>query len=184
MTTGGEANGGNASSGSTGPGSPAKWIWLVLGLAIATVLLAKVQRRGSSPCGIGTCELPATAAVTGLVASAESRSERALPRLVDLGAGTCIPCKMMTPVLDDLKKTYSGKLEVEFIDIRENAGAAEKYGIQVIPTQIFYDAGGKELFRHEGFFPKEDILAKWKEFGVDLPVAATNVPGPAAGKDS
>jgi thioredoxin 1 len=38
----------------------------------------------------------------------------------------------------------------------------------VIPTQIFYDAAGRELFRHEGFFGKDDILAKWKELGVSL----------------
>jgi thioredoxin 1 len=38
----------------------------------------------------------------------------------------------------------------------------------VIPTQIFYDADGRDLFRHVGFFAKEDILAKWKELGVEL----------------
>ena len=60
------------------------------------------------------------------------------------------------------------RLDVEFYDVWENPDAGKKYGINVIPTQIFYDAAGKELFRHEGFFAKEDILAKWKEFGVDL----------------
>jgi thioredoxin 1 len=92
-----------------------------------------------------------------------------LPRLVDLGADKCIPCKMMAPILEDLKTTQAGKLDVEFIDVWKNSGAGEKYGIRVIPTQIFYSADGKELFRHEGFFSKEDILAKWKEFGVELP---------------
>ena len=67
-----------------------------------------------------------------------------------------------------MKKEYAGKLEVEFIDVWKNPDAAKQYGIEVIPTQIFYDATGKELFRHIGFFAKEDILAKWKEFGVDL----------------
>jgi thioredoxin 1 len=91
-----------------------------------------------------------------------------LPRLVDLGADKCIPCKMMAPILEELKTTYDGKLQVDFIDVWKNPGEAPKYKISVIPTQIFYDASGKELFRHEGFFAKEDILAKWKEFGVDL----------------
>jgi thioredoxin 1 len=84
----------------------------------------------------------------------------ALPHFVDLGAGKCIPCKMMKPILDEF--------QVTFIDVWENPDEAKKSGIRVIPTQIFYDASGKELFRHEGFFSKEEILAKWNEFGVDL----------------
>jgi thioredoxin 1 len=54
------------------------------------------------------------------------------------------------------------------VDVWENPKAGQPYGIKMIPTQIFYDAAGKELFRHEGFFSKEDILAKWKELGVNL----------------
>jgi thioredoxin 1 len=91
-----------------------------------------------------------------------------LPRLVDLGADKCIPCKMMAPVLADLKTNYVGQLEVEFIDVWKNPDAGKPYKVNLIPTQIFYDAKGKELFRHEGFFAKKDILAKWKEFGVEL----------------
>lgn len=90
---------------------------------------------------------------------------QALPRLVDLGAGKCIPCKAMAPILEDLKKTYTGKLDVEFIDVWQNPDEAKKYNIRVIPTQVFFSPDGKELFRHEGFFGKEDILGKWKEFG-------------------
>jgi thioredoxin 1 len=93
-----------------------------------------------------------------------------LPRLIDLGAGKCIPCKMMAPILDELKEEYAGSLEVVFVDVWQNPDAGAKYGIQLIPTQIFYDASGKELFRHEGFFSKEDILAKWKGLGVELQV--------------
>ena len=93
-----------------------------------------------------------------------------LPKLIDLGAGKCIPCKKMAPILEELKAEYAGVLEVEFIDVWQNPGAGDQYGIQLIPTQIFYDAAGKELFRHEGFFSKEDILTKWKELGVNLPV--------------
>ncbi len=92
----------------------------------------------------------------------------ALPRLVDLGAGKCIPCKMMAPILEQLKTEYYGKLKVEFIDVWENPNSAKEYGIQVIPTQIFFDVNGKEMFRHEGFFSKEDILLKWKQLGVKL----------------
>jgi thioredoxin 1 len=91
-----------------------------------------------------------------------------LPKLLDLGADKCIPCKKMAPILEELKAEYAGLLEVEFIDVWKDGGAGRKYGIQTIPTQIFYDASGKELFRHEGLFEKDEILAKWKELGVDL----------------
>jgi thioredoxin 1 len=92
----------------------------------------------------------------------------ARPRLVDLGADRCIPCKMMAPVLAELAKEYAGQLDVVFIDVWKTSGEGERYGIRVIPTQIFYSADRKELFRHEGFFSKKGILAKWKELGVEL----------------
>jgi thioredoxin 1 len=107
-----------------------------------------------------------TQAVTGKGGS-ETRKV-SVPRLVELGADRCIPCKMMAPILEELRKEYSGKLEVAFIDVWKNRDAARRYGIRRIPTQIFYDASGRELFRHVGFFPKEDILAKWKELGVPI----------------
>lgn len=91
-----------------------------------------------------------------------------LPRLVDLGAGKCIPCKMMAPILEELKRDYAGQFEVEFIDVWKNPEPGRTFRIRVIPTQIFFDAKGKELWRHEGFFGKEDILKKWEELGVTL----------------
>ena len=99
-----------------------------------------------------------------------------LPRLVDLGAGKCIPCKRMKPILAELTQEYAGQFEVVFIDVWENRAAGEPYGIRLIPTQIFLAADGKELARHEGFMAKKDILAKWRELGVELkePVAKTN----------
>jgi thioredoxin 1 len=101
-------------------------------------------------------------------AVAEAPLQTSLPRLLDLGAGKCVPCKMMTPILDEMKETYAGKLDVVFIDVWENQQAGAQYGVRVIPTQIFYDAEGKELFRHEGFMSKEDILAKWQELGINF----------------
>lgn len=108
---------------------------------------------------VETPDAPATAAT--------ENTAQSLPRLLDLGAGKCIPCKMMAPILEELKTEYAGVFEVEFVDVWENPAEAEKHGIQTIPTQIFFDAAGKELFRHVGFFSKEEILAKWKEFGVE-----------------
>lgn len=99
---------------------------------------------------------------------AASEAKTALPRLVDLGADKCIPCKMMAPVLEELSKEYAGQLDVVFIDVWKNRDEGPRYGVQVIPTQIFFAANGKELCRHEGFFAKKDILKKWAELGVSL----------------
>lgn len=116
-----------------------------------------------------TAEQPAETAVSADAVAAAPADEavRGLPRLLDLGASKCIPCKMMAPILEDLKETYADTFETVFIDVWENSAEAEKYGIQSIPTQIFFDASGKELFRHEGYISKEDILAKWRDFGVE-----------------
>jgi len=97
-----------------------------------------------------------------------SAPKTALPRLIDLGADKCIPCKMMAPILVELRKEYADQLEVVFIDVWKNRDEGERFGISIIPTQIFFDATGKERFRHEGFMAKKDILAKWQEIGVAL----------------
>jgi thioredoxin 1 len=91
-----------------------------------------------------------------------------LPRLLELGADKCVPCKMMQPVLAELRQEYAGKLQVDFIDVWKDPTADDPYGIRAIPTQIFFDANGKEIFRHTGFFPKADILATFKEHGIVL----------------
>lgn len=100
--------------------------------------------------------------------TAASETKTVLPRLVDLGASKCIPCKMMKPILDKLTKEYAGRMDVVFIDVWENREEGGRYGIRVIPTQIFYDATGTERARHEGFMSEKDILAKWKELGVEF----------------
>ncbi len=141
---------------------PGKWIWLLLALAIIAVVAVRNLKQSDTPPATDTNAVPAAPAAPAPGAA----QGQALPRLVDLGAGTCIPCKLMAPILEDLKKTCAGKMDVVFIDVSENPEAGEKYGIKLIPTQIFYDAAGNELFRHEGFFGKEDILAKWKELGI------------------
>jgi thioredoxin 1 len=147
-------------------------------LSLATALLVGIGAalaiaQTNHPVTNGACcaSLTDPAMLTSVVttnAPATPPEKKPLPKLLDLGAGKCIPCKMMAPILEELKKEYAGKLAVEFIDVWKNPDAAKQYGIEVIPTQIFYDTTGKELFRHIGFFAKEDILAKWKEFGVDL----------------
>lgn len=130
-------------------------IVLILLAAVAAVIIAK-QNKTAAP-------TPPDTKPSGTISPAA-----ALPRLVDLGAGKCIPCKMMAPILEELKSEYAGRLQVDFIDVWENPDEAKQYNINLIPTQIFFDPAGKELFRHEGFISKEDILAKWQELGFNL----------------
>ena len=101
-----------------------------------------------------------------------------LPRLVELGADRCVPCKLMAPILEELRREYAGTLQIESVDVWKNPDAAKEYGIRVIPTQIFYDVSGKELFRHVGFLSKEDILAKWKDLGITIEKARNSKKNP------
>jgi len=132
---------------------------ILLLVALAAVFMLRWGRGDETP---AVAEAPAVAA--------------ALPRLVDLGSTTCIPCKRMAPILAELADELSGRLEVEVIDIREQPDAAANYGIRLIPTQVFYGADGAELWRHEGFIPKAEILAKWAELGVTLAPAGAPAP--------
>jgi thioredoxin 1 len=133
---------------------------------VATVALTNSHR----PSRTAAC-CPAVLSLTALAAESSnaktnSAAKAAVPRLVDLGADKCIPCRMMAPILKELKKDYEGQMEVEFIDVWKDPEAGKPYKINLIPTQIFFDQARKELFRHEGYFSKQDILAKWKELGV------------------
>jgi len=88
------------------------------------------------------------------------------PTVIDLGARTCIPCKKMAPILESLSNEYRGKASVLFIDVHEDQAAARKFRIQMIPTQIFFDAKGKELKRHFGFMEKAEIVKELKTAGL------------------
>jgi thioredoxin 1 len=86
--------------------------------------------------------------------------------MVDIGAKKCIPCKMMAPILEELEKEYRDKAAIVFIDVWENPQEGPKFGIQLIPTQIFYNAKGQEVLRHEGFMEKAAIVAELEKLGV------------------
>lgn len=88
------------------------------------------------------------------------------PTMVDLGADGCGPCDMMTPILESLKTDYAGRANVLFVDVREAQILAARYGVQSIPLQVFFDKNGKEVFRHTGFFSKDQIIAKLAEMGA------------------
>ena len=89
----------------------------------------------------------------------------ALPLLLDLGSTTCVPCKAMAPILDEMSETFVGQFDVRFEDVKKDAALARTHDVRIIPTQIFFDEHGKELFRHQGFFSREDMLATWEELG-------------------
>ncbi|MCX5821646.1 MAG: thioredoxin family protein [Deltaproteobacteria bacterium] len=86
--------------------------------------------------------------------------------MVDLGAKKCIPCKMMAPILEKLEKVYAGRAAIVFLDVWEDPKPAHRFGIGGIPTQIFFDKEGREVFRHAGFLSEEEIVRRLKDMGV------------------
>lgn len=88
---------------------------------------------------------------------------KVLPKMMDLGATKCKACKEMAPILEELRKTYAGKVDVEFIDLWTHQDMGYKYDIRVMPTQIFFDTYGKEISRHEGPLNRDEILKIWKK---------------------
>lgn len=117
---------------------------------------------------ISTILAISTASASEETDAARATNVIALPKIIDLGAGRCIPCKMMAPILDQLREDYIDQFEVDFIDVWKNNDAGELYQISVIPTQIFFDADGKELFRHGGFYSRNQILGKWNDLGFEF----------------
>lgn len=143
---------------------------VVVGLIVLIALVFAARQRSKNEISTAKGEpmVEQTESSAAAKPSANTLEHAAMPVLIDLGADKCIPCKAMKPILDDLALNYKSAFETRFIDVWKNVDAGKKYNINLIPTQIFFDASGKELFRHEGFFSKEDILSKWKEFGVEM----------------
>jgi thioredoxin 1 len=130
-----------------------------------------MRRTLKAPVGIilGTLCLFLTLTLIAPAARAEEPPLVPVPgkvTMVDIGAKKCIPCKMMAPILEELEKEYKDRAAIIFIDVWENPQAGRKFGIQLIPTQIFYTAEGKEVSRHEGFMDKAAIVAELEKLGV------------------
>ncbi len=92
--------------------------------------------------------------------SSSISSANHLVTFIELGSVRCIPCRMMQPIMAEIEKEYAGIVKVVFYDVWTEDGRpyAEYYRIRVIPTQVFLDKDGKEYFRHEGYFPKEELI--------------------------
>ena len=106
-------------------------------------------------------ELPSASAATVRQVLAAGR-----PAVIDLGARTCIPCRQMAPILEGLANDFRGQAGVLFIDVREDSTAAQDFRIQMIPTQIFFDAKGREVKRHIGFLDREELLKELRAAGL------------------
>ncbi len=150
-------------------------------IVVAVVLAGAIGVIAMKQSGSDTS--PQTQPVTTVQKDAPAESAVApadvasLPRLIDLGSINCIPCKAMAPILEALGRDFADQIEVTFIDVWQDKAAGEAYGIRLIPTQIFFDAQGNELFRHEGFYSREEILAKWDELGIELRLPAVTEAG-------
>lgn len=127
---------------------------VISGLVAAFVILVASLLLKPDDATVARAESAQQAPVAGMVT------------MVDLGAKECIPCKMMAPIMEELEKEYQGRAAVVFIDVWKYPGAGQQFGIRSIPTQIFYDAQGKEISRHEGFLDKQSIVATLAKLGV------------------
>lgn len=90
---------------------------------------------------------------------AQSKEVKPKVTFVELGSVNCIPCKQMQPVMKAIEEKYGEQVKVIFYDVwkDDQKKYAQKYGIKLIPTQVFLDANGKEFHRHEGFYPEAEI---------------------------
>ena len=103
----------------------------------------------------------------GIFAAPVTVPVKGMVTLVDLGAKTCIPCKMMAPILTKLERQYAGKAAVIFLDVQEYPELIKRFGLSAIPTQIFFDKDGKGVLRHRGFMSEEAIVKQFKDMGVE-----------------
>lgn len=110
--------------------------------------------------------LPATEI---FAAGNEGVQEIPVPGMVtvaELGSTSCVPCKLMLPIMEELEKEYKDRVAIVFVDVMEHPGAGQKFNIMAIPTQIFFDADGKEVVRHVGFMDKAAIVAELEKIGI------------------
>ena len=112
--------------------------------------------------------------VFGTASADQKLPVKGMVTLVDLGSHQCLPCRMMEPILDELKDEYKGRAAIVFLDVWQDRTLGPQYGIRAIPTQVFYDKQGREVFRHEGFLSKENIELVLAKLGVEKPESPKN----------
>ena len=133
-------------------------------IAFALISLVKTQFYNYA-----MADSSAAAKLSGVPIGFDQLPVKGMVTMIDLGATECIPCKMMAPVMQKVEADYQDKAVIAFIDVWKNREQAPKYNIRAIPTQIFFDPSGKEVFRHQGFMSEKDIVAQLTKMGVTLP---------------
>jgi peptidylprolyl isomerase len=123
---------------------------------IELVDIGKSQSSSTTSKGLDLASIPLEQALSN-----------GLPTLAEFGSSTCIPCKQMKPLLEELVVEYEGRLNVIIVEVYEQKELTQQYGIMAIPTQIFFDGNGQEITRHMGFYAKEDIIAQLKKMGIE-----------------
>ena len=107
-----------------------------------------------------------TEAVVDGHGGSQSVPVKGMVTIIDLGANECVPCKMMAPIMENVEKMYKDKAAIVFIDVWKDKAPARRFGIRAIPTQIFFNKEGKEVYRHEGFMSEAAIVSQLKKMGV------------------
>lgn len=130
---------------------------LIFGLLVGTVATAQSKKSAQKAAPVSMRDT-AAAVVKPMVT------------FIELGSVNCIPCKAMQPVMKSVEEKYGAQIRIIFYDVwkPEQAGFGKQYNIRLIPTQVFLDANGKELMRHEGFFPEKDINAFLQSKGLKI----------------
>ena len=114
-----------------------------------------------------TDQPPAAGASNPGIVSLEQALSSGQPTLAEFGWRTCVPCKAMKPILEELAAEYQGRLKVVIVEVYEQPDIANQYQIMAIPTQVILDNSGREIMRHVGFWSKEEIIAQLREMGID-----------------
>ena len=130
-----------------------------LGLTLAGVLAVGI--------GLGTAVVtlssPATRTIAAPAADAVQQALRAgKPTLAEFGANACASCREMKPVLEALRRDHGERIAVVEVDLiaQRQMGYIQRYRIQLMPTQVFFDARGRETGRHMGTISGAEILAR------------------------
>jgi thioredoxin 1 len=142
-----------------------------------TLVLLGLLALGGLGCRSGNADIPSNAdgqakkesAQPGLVLITNNLDidfSKAQVTFLELGADRCIPCKAMQPIMKEIASAYAGKVQVVFYDVWKDPEPGRKYGVQLIPTQVFLDRTGKEIFRHTGLFPKDELVEFLKKQGL------------------
>ena len=155
-------------------------ILALTGLALVVALIVRNANKSDAPpaptrASVAAGAAGAAGATATATATAPTKPEAPKPRarFVELGSDSCQSCKAMIPVLAELRATHPATLEVEFIDVWKHPEAAEPYKIRLIPSQVFFGPDGREIGRHEGFYPADAIRARFAELGHPLGAPAT-----------